>query len=123
MDFLAKHTALKIVIEGHCDERGSDEYNMSLGESRGGTGESRSAAGGIGADRIKIISLAKKSRSAPRRKMRLAGSRTAAHILCFNFRTVPLQTNSVPEQLGFSCEISLVAPCPSQKLDHGVQLL
>ncbi len=59
LDFLAKHTALKIVIEGHCDERGSDEYNMSLGESRAEQVKAALLQGGIGADRIKIISLGK----------------------------------------------------------------
>jgi peptidoglycan-associated lipoprotein len=59
LDFLAKHTALKIVIEGHCDERGSDEYNMSLGESRAEQVKAALLQGGIGADRIKIISFGK----------------------------------------------------------------
>jgi len=59
LDFLAKHTALKIVIEGHCDERGSDEYNMSLGESRAEQVKAALLQGGIGPDRIKIISLGK----------------------------------------------------------------
>jgi len=59
LDFLAKHTALKIVIEGHCDERGSDEYNMSLGESRAEQVKAALQQGGIAADRIKIISMGK----------------------------------------------------------------
>lgn len=59
LDFLAKHTALKIVIEGHCDERGSDEYNLSLGESRAEQVKAALLQGGIGADRIKIISMGK----------------------------------------------------------------
>jgi peptidoglycan-associated lipoprotein len=59
LDFLAKHTALKILIEGHCDERGSDEYNMSLGESRAEQVKAALLQGGIGADRIKIISFGK----------------------------------------------------------------
>lgn len=59
LDFLAKHTALKIVIEGHCDERGSEEYNMSLGESRAEQVKAALLQGGIGADRIKIISFGK----------------------------------------------------------------
>ena len=33
-ELLAKQPALKVRIEGNCDERGSDEYNMALGERR-----------------------------------------------------------------------------------------
>lgn len=33
-DFLKKNPAAKIQIEGHCDERGTSEYNMALGERR-----------------------------------------------------------------------------------------
>jgi peptidoglycan-associated lipoprotein len=33
-EFLKKATDVKLVTEGHCDERGSNEYNMSLGEHR-----------------------------------------------------------------------------------------
>lgn len=32
--FLKEHKGLRILIAGHCDERGSSEYNMGLGESR-----------------------------------------------------------------------------------------
>ncbi|MBD3344804.1 MAG: OmpA family protein [Chitinivibrionales bacterium] len=32
--FLSEHPNLRVLIEGHCDERGSSEYNMGLGESR-----------------------------------------------------------------------------------------
>jgi peptidoglycan-associated lipoprotein len=33
-DFLKKHPQAKMLIEGHCDERGTSEYNMALGERR-----------------------------------------------------------------------------------------
>jgi peptidoglycan-associated lipoprotein len=59
LDFLARHTALNVVIEGHCDERGSEEYNMSLGESRAEQVKAALVQGGISADRIKIISYGK----------------------------------------------------------------
>ena len=57
--FLAGHPALKVLIEGHCDERGSDEYNLSLGESRADKIKNALIREGISADRIKIISLGK----------------------------------------------------------------
>lgn len=33
-DYMRRYPRMRLVIEGHCDERGSKEYNMSLGESR-----------------------------------------------------------------------------------------
>jgi len=57
--FLASHPALKVVIEGHCDERGSDEYNLSLGESRADKIRNALVREGISADRIKVMSLGK----------------------------------------------------------------
>jgi peptidoglycan-associated lipoprotein len=33
-DYLKKHPKAKLQIEGHCDERGTSEYNMALGERR-----------------------------------------------------------------------------------------
>ena len=59
LDFLAKHNSLNILIEGHCDERGSEEYNMSLGESRAEQVKAALVQGGVSADRIKIISFGK----------------------------------------------------------------
>jgi peptidoglycan-associated lipoprotein len=45
-----------IRIEGHCDERGSDEYNMALGEKRAATARDYLTNYGIPADVISIIS-------------------------------------------------------------------
>src|SRR5579864_845627 len=58
-DFLSKHPNIKLVIEGHCDERGSDEYNMGLGENRATSVRQLLIDHGVSADRIKIISLGK----------------------------------------------------------------
>lgn len=33
-DWLKKHSSLNVLIEGHCDERGTEEYNLALGEKR-----------------------------------------------------------------------------------------
>ena len=33
-DYLRRNPGMRLVVEGHCDERGSREYNLSLGESR-----------------------------------------------------------------------------------------
>ena len=34
-DFLVKNSSVKVLVEGHADERGTPEYNIALGESRG----------------------------------------------------------------------------------------
>jgi peptidoglycan-associated lipoprotein len=57
--FFAAHPDLKIVIEGHCDERGSEEYNLALGDNRANATKTLLDKLGIGADRLKVISYGK----------------------------------------------------------------
>jgi peptidoglycan-associated lipoprotein len=57
--FLAAHPNEKLLIEGHCDERGSEDYNMALGQSRAKQVRDALVRQGISADRIKLISLGK----------------------------------------------------------------
>jgi len=47
---------VNVVIEGHCDERGSDEYNLALGESRALAAKSYLVSLGISAKRLSVIS-------------------------------------------------------------------
>jgi peptidoglycan-associated lipoprotein len=49
-------SGVKIVIEGHCDERGTNEYNLGLGERRASSVKSYLVSLGISASRIKTIS-------------------------------------------------------------------
>lgn len=58
-DFLVQHPNMKLVISGHCDERGSEVYNMGLGENRAGKVKEILEQRGVSADRIKIISYGK----------------------------------------------------------------
>ena len=48
--------AVKILIEGHCDERGSDEYNLALGEKRALATKNYLVSLGVGAERMSVIS-------------------------------------------------------------------
>jgi len=57
--WLKKHPTVKILIEGHCDERGTEEYNLSLGEKRAKSTMEYLTSLGISADRIRIISYGK----------------------------------------------------------------
>ncbi len=49
----------KVLIEGHCDERGTAEYNLALGERRAKSAKDYLIAAGIPADRISTISYGK----------------------------------------------------------------
>jgi len=53
---LKKYPNVKIQIEGHCDERGTNEYNLALGERRANSTKNYLASLGISPERISIIS-------------------------------------------------------------------
>jgi peptidoglycan-associated lipoprotein len=53
---LNKYPSVKIQIEGHCDERGTNEYNLALGERRANSTKNYLVSLGISPDRISIIS-------------------------------------------------------------------
>ena len=58
-DYLNSHTDVKIVIGGYCDERGSDEYNLALGQNRAQAAKSALVTAGVAESRIRIISYGK----------------------------------------------------------------
>ncbi len=58
-DFLKQHPDLIIAIEGHCDELGSTEYNLALGESRANQVKSELVHAGVEGKRIETISYGK----------------------------------------------------------------
>jgi peptidoglycan-associated lipoprotein len=57
--FLNEHTNMNFTIEGHCDERGSTEYNLALGDQRASAVKNELTTGGVAASRIKTISYGK----------------------------------------------------------------
>jgi peptidoglycan-associated lipoprotein len=57
--FLQQHSNISFTIEGHCDERGSTEYNLALGDNRASAVKNALVAGGIATGRIKTISYGK----------------------------------------------------------------
>ncbi len=57
--FLAQHPNIKVLVEGHCDDRGSEEYNIALGTSRAESVKQSLLQQGISAERIKTISFGK----------------------------------------------------------------
>ncbi len=59
MSWLKANGGVKITVEGHCDERGTAEYNLALGERRAKAVKDYLVASGISADRIATISYGK----------------------------------------------------------------
>ena len=71
-DTLAKNAGIiknrggaKIRIEGHCDERGSDEYNLALGEKRAKAALDYLVTMGVPAERLSLISYGKEKPADP----------------------------------------------------------
>ena len=58
-EFLLKFANVRVVIEGHCDERGSAQYNLGLGQKRADAIKDFLIAMGVGASRIRTISYGK----------------------------------------------------------------
>ncbi len=58
-NYLVSHPDVKIVIGGYCDERGSDEYNLALGQNRANAAKNALVNDGVGADRVRVISYGK----------------------------------------------------------------
>ncbi len=57
--FLQQHSGITFTVEGHCDERGSTEYNLALGDNRASAVKNALVAAGISADRVKTVSFGK----------------------------------------------------------------
>jgi peptidoglycan-associated lipoprotein len=57
--FLVSHPEIKIVIGGYCDERGSNEYNIGLGQSRADATKNALVTAGVAANRIRTVSYGK----------------------------------------------------------------
>jgi len=55
-DFLVKNPSNKIVIEGHCDKRGTPEYNIALGERRAKSVETFLLNSGVSSSQISVVS-------------------------------------------------------------------
>jgi len=58
-DILKRYASWQISIEGHCDERGTAEYNLALGERRALAARNYLVSLGVAADRVKTVSYGK----------------------------------------------------------------
>jgi peptidoglycan-associated lipoprotein len=57
--YLVSHPDIKVVIGGYCDERGSNEYNLALGQNRADAAKNALVTAGVAASRIRVISYGK----------------------------------------------------------------
>ena len=57
--YLVSHPNINIVIGGYCDERGSNEYNLALGQNRADSAKNALVNAGVAASRIRVISYGK----------------------------------------------------------------
>ena len=57
--WLTRHPGVKLMVEGHCDERGSTEFNLALGDSRAHAVKQFLVQAGVGAERVATMSYGK----------------------------------------------------------------
>ncbi len=57
--WLKKYPSVTITVEGHCDERGTREYNLALGERRANSSKNYLVALGVNPNRVKTLSYGK----------------------------------------------------------------
>jgi len=58
-EYLKANPSIRITIEGHCDERGSTEYNLGLGDRRSAAVKEYLVSLGVSADRMNTVSFGK----------------------------------------------------------------
>ena len=58
-NFFKNYPTMRVTIEGHCDERGSTEYNLALGDRRASAVKAYLVGLGIPADRLNTVSYGK----------------------------------------------------------------
>ncbi|MDP3372066.1 MAG: OmpA family protein [Candidatus Paracaedibacteraceae bacterium] len=71
-DWLKSYSATKATVEGHCDARGTREYNLALGNKRAEAAKSELVKLGVAADRLKTISYGKD-------RLQVPGDTASAH--------------------------------------------
>jgi len=78
-EILKKYFKVKIQIEGHCDERGTNEYNLALGERRANSTKNYLVSLGISPDRISTISYGEEKPLDPGHNEEAWGKNRRAH--------------------------------------------
>ncbi len=60
-DFMRKYETVSVTVEGHCDERGTNEYNIALGDRRANAAADYMASLGISGSRMRTVSYGEES--------------------------------------------------------------
>ena len=63
--WLKRYPSVTVTIEGHCDERGTREYNLALGQRRGAAVRDFLVALGVSSGRVEVISYGKERPEVP----------------------------------------------------------
>jgi peptidoglycan-associated lipoprotein len=79
-EWMRRWTSTRITVEGHCDARGTNEYNLALGERRATAVKDYLVSLGVASDRVVALSRGEESPVCSTR-LRVAGSRTGVVIL------------------------------------------
>ncbi len=84
-EFMKKHPKVQVIIEGNCDQRGSEEYNLALGWKRANAAKKYLVSKGISPDRIKTISYGKDRPLNPaNNEYAWAQNRRDHFVVCYN---------------------------------------
>ena len=84
--FLEKIPNARVVIEGHCDERGSEEYNLALGDRRATVVRDYLLSLGVPAERVKTISFGKERPLDPAQTEEAFAKNRRAHFMLGKFK-------------------------------------
>lgn len=76
-DYLRQHPGARLIVEGHCDWRGTSEYNLALGERRASSARDYLITLGISQDRIEVVSMGDLEASQASDEARLGQDRRA----------------------------------------------
>ena len=77
--WLQNHREAKVVVEGHCDERGTAEYNLALGDKRARAARDYLLSLGVAADRLTGVSYGKEKPLDPASSEEAWGKNRRAH--------------------------------------------
>src|SRR4029453_18166388 len=79
--WLAAHPEFTVTLEGHCDERGTNEYNLSLGDRRAAAARDYLGSLGVAANRLRTISYGEEGPFCPPSDESCWGQNPRAHFL------------------------------------------
>lgn len=80
-EWLVKNPTARILVEGHCDDRGTSQYNLALGEKRASSVKEYLGSAGVDGSRIEIVSYGKERPLDPRQNEEAWAKNRRAHFV------------------------------------------